>query len=73
MYKKTAFFGSFKKKLENNYVQKKKNFVVFLKGNLHNSTPEGSGSALCPLSILACKCKKNKALNIDTYAGKKKT
>jgi hypothetical protein len=30
------------------------------KGNLHNSTTEGSGEALCPNSILACKLQKTR-------------
>jgi hypothetical protein len=47
-------------------------FCLFVKGNPHSSTPEG-GDPLPPISILVRKFKNNKALNIGTYAGEKKT
>ena len=43
------------------------------KGNLHNSTPEGSGRALCPLLILARKCKKTRLKTLAHMQKKKKT
>ena len=48
-------------------------FFIFssFKGNLHNSTPEGSGRRLCPLSILARKLQKTKLKTLAHMQKKK--
>ena len=41
------------------------------KGNLHNSTPEGSGGGLCPNSILARKLQKTRLKTLAHMQEKK--